>query len=238
MTITVKLALANTEVNQLFTRKLANNTRFYDAMMQKISVLSRHAQEQQVYALQALHRIQSSIQTLTHQFDDEIDQFEGLLEKKKQARGKSFSFQARFHPSVSFENRIAADLVMLFEMYDRLLSTLNILRAVGCFANDDDYFHNLRRYFKQVNRLLSHVMLTPVKTLPSTLFSDVIDNTDNYLQAASIHGDIDCAWLYRAMTSNLAPRLHEAIRQPLLSRLKNRQELHQATTKPSHEDIQ
>ncbi len=36
MTTTIKLTLANREVNRLFTRKLANETLFYEALMQKI----------------------------------------------------------------------------------------------------------------------------------------------------------------------------------------------------------
>ncbi len=235
MTTTVKLALANAEVNRLFTRKLANNTRFYDAMMQKISVLSTRAHEQQAYALLALHQIQSSIQSTVNQFDDALDQLEGVLEKKKQARGKAFTFEPQFHPTVSFSNRIAADLVTLYELYDKLISMLKLLRAAGCFANDDDYFNNVRRYFKAANQLLSQILLTPVKTLPTITFADVIDNADDYLNMASVQGDIDCGWLYRAMTSNLAPRLNEAVRQPLLSRLKQRLEPQIESIKPLRE---
>ena len=222
MTTTVKLALANAEVNRLFIRKLPNDTRFYEAMMQKVSALLTHAQAQHVYALRDLGNIQAAIQLLTNQLDDNRDQFEAVLEKKKQTRGKAFTFEARFHPSVSFSNRIAVDLVELFETYDTLISTLKLLRTAGCFANDDDYFNNVRRYFKLVNQLLSQILLTPVKTQPTITFADVIDNAEAYQQVAIVHGAIDCAWLYRAMTSNLAPRLRESVRQPLLYRLNKR----------------
>ena len=235
MTTTVKLALANAEVNRLFTRKLPDGTRFYDAMMQKIAVLSTRAHEQQAYALLALHHIQLSIQSTINAFDDALDKYEGVLEKKKQVRGKAFTFEPRFHPTVSFSNRIAADLVTLYELCDKLISTLKLLRAAGCFTNDDDYFNQARRYFKAVNQLLSQIVLTQVKTLPTITYADVIDNADDYQKIVPLQGGIDCGWLYRAMTSNLAPRLHEAVRQPLLSRLKQRLELQLDPIKPFHE---
>ena len=73
-----------------------------------------------------------------------------------------------------------------------------------------------------MNQLLSQILLTPVKTQPTITFADVIDNAEAYQQVAIVHGAIDCAWLYRAMTSNLAPRLRESVRQPLLYRLNKR----------------
>ena len=224
MTATINLALANAETHQLFTRKLENNTNYYDALMQKIASLLKRAHEQQVYALLSLHRIQESIQGLINQLDDELDTFEGVLEKKKQTRGKVVTFETRFHVKVHFEHGIAVDLVTLFELYDRLISTLKLLRATGSFANDDDYYNNLRRYFKSMNQLLSQILLASVKTLPHVTFSDAIDKTASYIDVASTRGEIDCEWLYRAMTSNLAPRLHESKRKPLLLRLKNRLE--------------
>lgn len=224
MSTTVQLALANTEVNRLFTRKMPNNLLFYEALLRKVSLLSQRAYAQHVYALQALQRIHEDVHALMNRFDDELDRFEGLLEKKKQTRGKVFSFEARFHPVVSFSNSISVDLVALCEMYDKLLSTIKLMRTAGCFANDDDYFDNVRLGFKSVNQLFSQIILIPVKTLPTTTFLDVIDDAPDYVSQKDTFGVIDCAWLYQAVNSNLAPRLHETVRKPLLLRLKKKLE--------------
>lgn len=101
-------------------------------------------------------------------------------------------------------------IIELLAVYDRLISILKILRSAGCFTNDDDYYNNLRRYFKAINRVLSNLLLTPLRSLNTSTFSDVIDR---------IEEGINYSDLYLAMVSNLAPRLEEKIRQPLLSRL-------------------
>ncbi|MBA2711020.1 MAG: DUF1845 family protein [Tatlockia sp.] len=170
----------------------------------------------------ALLGIQDAIHGQTTQFFDEIDKFEGLLEKKKHLKGMAFDYKARFEPTVAFDSSIAADLVELFAVYDRLISTLKILRFAGCFVQDNDYFSNLRRTFKAINRLLSQIQLAKINTLPAITVMDVIDNNESYQMIANLAGEIDYNSLYRAMTSNLAPRLEEKIRQPLLYRLKNK----------------
>ncbi|MBA2651651.1 MAG: DUF1845 family protein [Tatlockia sp.] len=222
MTTTIKLTLANAEVNRLFTRKLANQMGFYEALMQKINALIRRCQLNQAYSLLALLDIQDAIHGLTTQYFDEIDKFEGLLEKKKHLKGMAFDYSTRFEPKVAFDSSLAADLVELFAVYDRLISILKLLRFAGCFSRDDDYFANLRRTYKSVNRLLSQIQLTKIQELPAVTLMDVIDNTESYQLIANLNGEIDYNALYRAMTSNLAPRIAEKLRQPLLYRLKKK----------------
>ncbi|MBA2710114.1 MAG: DUF1845 family protein [Tatlockia sp.] len=222
MTTTIKLTLANAEVNRLFTRKLDNQLLFYEALMQKINALLRRCQLNQAYSLLALQGIQEAIHKLTTQCFDEIDKFEGLLEKKKHLKGMAFNHSTRFEPKVAFDSSLAADLVELFAVHDRLISTLKILRFAGCFSQDNDYFANLRRTFKSINRLLSQIQLIKINTLPAVTFEDVIDNKESYQLIANLAGEIDYIALYRAMTSNLAQRLEEKIRQPLLYRLKKK----------------
>lgn len=223
MPTTVKLALSNLEVNRIFTRELRPKISFYQDMMGKVIGLVKRAKSQQVYALLVLYQIDQSIQAIIQSFYDEIDKFEGLLERKKHLAGKTFTHKPAYFPEVSFDNGIANSLVELFEVYDRLISQLKTLRTAGCFANDDDYFSNLRRYFKTINHLLSQIMLVSLKDLPSVTFTDAVENTDDYQLSAKIHGEVDFTVLVHALKSNLAPRLEEKIRQPLLHKLKRLQ---------------
>ena len=66
-------------------------------------------------------------------------------------------------------------------------------------------------------------MLVSLKDLPSVTFTDAVENTDDYQLSAKIHGEVDFTLLIQALKSNLAPRLEEKIRQPLLHKLKRLQ---------------
>lgn len=220
MTTTIQLTLANAEVNRLFTQKLPNDVLFYEAVMRKVSHLLTRCRAQHAYALLALYEIQKAIQRLTTLCYDDIDKFEGLLDKKNHLKGKTFHFAPRFQVEVKFDSAIAADLVEFFGVYDRLFSMIKTLRVAGCFVDDETYYTNLRRYFKATSRMLSQIQLTPLQTMPDISFSDVIDNTINYQQILASVQPIDLKQLYQAMISNLAPRIEEKIRQPLLARLK------------------
>lgn len=227
MTTTIKLTLANKEANRLFTRKTAEGKLFYKGVIQKITMLLRRCEAQQAYSLLSLHQMQASIHKLTNQFSDELDKFEGLLEKKRHLNGKIISFGAKFYPVCNLDSSLASDLVELVEVYDKLLSTLKLLRVAGSFASDEDYFANLRRFFKEINKVLSGILLTPVNGLPKFTFEEVVDESLTYQLTANFMGKIDYQILYDALTSNLAPRLEEKIRQPLLHRLKKKLRQHE-----------
>ena len=222
MTTTIKLTLANKEAHRLFTRRTKDGMLFFDAVIQKITYLLKRCQAEQAYSLLSLYKIQESIYIQTNEFCDELVKFEGLLEKKKYLNGKTITFVPKFYPECNLDSSIAADLVELVQVYDKLLSMLKLLRIAGSFANDEDYFSNLRRFFKDMNKLLSSIQLTPINGLPKLTFSEVIDESLTYQLTSSFVGKIDYQILYQAMTSNLAQRLEEKIRQPLLHRLKKR----------------
>ena len=222
MTTFVTLTLSNNEVHRLFTRELKNGVNFYQKLMNKVTSLIKCCQEQKAYALLSLYQMNDSVNTLIHQFYDDIDKYEGVLEKKKHLVGKKFTYQPVYFPKVPFDSALACTLVELFEVYDHLISLLKTLRSAGCFSNDDDYFNNLRRLFKEVNRLLSTLLLSSVKALPSLTITEVIHHEEAYQLYATAHGEMDYALLYKALTSNVAPRLEEKVRQPLLSCLNTR----------------
>lgn len=221
MNITMTLCIANAEVNRLFTRKMPDNTLFYDRVIQKINALYKRAREQQAYALITLNQFQVAILELTHELYDAIDNYEGLLERKKYLKGKTFSFPERFQQALNFDSSIAADLAALFEVFDRLISTMKIVRHAGCFMKDEDYWHHSRKSFRKINQLLSHIQLVSLKSLPTISCEDVIDNNEACLKAFEVAGSVDKALLHELVTSRLAPEFSEKIRNSLLHRLEN-----------------
>ena len=222
MTTTVKLALANFEVYRLFTRELKEGVNFYQQLMNKVGSLIKRCQALHAYPLLRLYQMNEEItQTLQH-FYDEIDKFEGVLEKKKHLAGKQFYYKPVHFLEAPFDNALASNLVELVEVYDKLISTLKTLRTAGCFSNDDDYFNNLRRYFKTVNRLLSQLLLSSMKDLPPITLDEVFKQAQSYKAHATLHGQLDWSQLYKALTSHVAPRLEEKTRRPLLALLNQR----------------
>lgn len=230
MNTSVTLAFANAEVNHIFTRKLPDNRIFYGQVIQKINALQKKVKEQQVYALLVLHQHAKSIKNLTQSFYDAMDKYEGLLEKKKHLKGKAFHFPEKFQQTLPFDSSLAADLVALFEIYDRLVSTLKVTRLAGCFMDDGDYWHHLRGFFRSVNQLLSNIQLTSLKSLPAVTFEEVINDTEIYRNAALAAGPVDLALLGELLTSRLSPGLEEKIRQALLQRLKKRHAIETASS--------
>lgn len=222
MSTTITLTLSNFEVYRLFLRELKNGNKFYQEVITKINSLMQYSQERRVFALLHLYQMHETIKNTVNHFYDEIDKFEGVLEKKKHLAGKKLSFKAQHFPEIPFDNAIACVFVELFTVYDQLISQLKTLRIAGCFSNDNDYFNNLRRFFKSVNTLLSQCLLIPLKTIPSITLEEAIDGAESYKMHTALHGEIDYTLLYKALTSHIAPRIEEKIRQPLLVRLNQR----------------
>lgn len=222
MTTFVTLTLSNSEVHRLFTRTLKNGDNFYQKLMRKIGSLIKCAQEQRAYALLSLYQLNEEVNSTIQTFYDDIDKFEAVLEKKKHLTGKKITYKPIYFPKVPFDSALASSLVELFEVYDRFISILKTLRSAGCFSNDDDYFSNLRRSFKEVNRLLSTLLLISVKELPPLTLDEAIHQNANYEAHAAHVGAMDYVLLHKAITSNVAPRIEEKIRQPLLVLLGNR----------------
>lgn len=216
MTTTVKLTLSNYEVYRLFTREIKEGVNFYEQLMNKISSLLKYCKEGRVDAFLHLYQMNDAINNVITFCYDEIDKFEGVLEKKKYLSGKQFNFKPIHFPEVRFDSGIACTLVELFEVYDRLISQLKILRVAGCFTHDDDYFNNLRRYYKQVNRLLSELLLTSVNKLHLITLDDVLNQSEAYTAYNLLNGDLDFALLAKAISSHIAPRIEEQTRQSLL----------------------
>lgn len=222
MSTTITLTLVNFEVYRVFLRTLKTGDNFYQEIILKINSLMQYSQEQRVFALLHLYQMHEAIKNTINDFYDEIDKFEGVLEKKKHLAGKKISFKAQHFPEIPFDNAIACVLVELFTVYDQLISQLKTLRIAGCFSNDNDYFNNLRRFFKSVNTLLSQCLLIPLKTIPLITLEEAIDGEESYKMHTALHGEIDYTLLYKALTSHIAPRIEEKIRQPLLVRLNQR----------------
>jgi hypothetical protein len=224
MTTTVKLTLSNFEVYRLFTRNIKEGANFYEQLMNKISSLLKCCKERRVEAFLNVYQMNESINRTTTYFYDEIDKLEGVLEKKKYLSGKQITFKPTHFPEVRLDSGIACSLVELFEVYDRLISQLKLIRVAGCLAHDDDYFTNLRRYFKKINRLLSTLLLTPINKHHRVTLDDVLNQTEAYFAHVALYGAFDWTVLCKAINSNAVPRIEEKIRQPLLAYLNQQTE--------------
>jgi hypothetical protein len=236
MSTTITLTLANFEVHRVFLRELKTGSNFYQEVLSKANSLMKISQEGRVFALLHLYHMHEAIKTTVNHFYDEIDKFEGVLEKKKHLAGKKLAFKPKHFPEIPFDNAIASVFVELFTVYDQLISQLKTLRTAGCFTNDNDYFNNLRRFFKSVNTLLSQCLLIPLKAMPSITIDEAIDRAEVYQTHAKVHGEMDYMLLQKALTSHIAPRLEEKIRQPLLVRL-NQRLLEEENTKTHSQSI-
>jgi hypothetical protein len=159
MKVTVTLELKTREVNQLFERKINGDRLFINAILHKFNRVTGLCRKEAPGAQEAYQNIEKSVLNLTQQFSDEVNRFRGILEKKTGLSSKKISISPTFHPKIFAENPLTVHLIELIETYDNLVATLKLLHLAGCFQSEQDYYANITRSQKVVNRMLSKILV-------------------------------------------------------------------------------
>ena len=104
--------------------------------------------------------IEKNILTLTQQFSDEVSRYKEVLEKQTSFSSKKIFISPTFHPKIVAESPLAMGLMELIKIYDDLIAMLKLLYLAGCFTSEQDYYANIRRIQKKINRMLSEITFT------------------------------------------------------------------------------
>lgn len=150
MKIVVTLNLANREVLHLFSRKMDGKRLFMDALLHKFNKVMGVCQE-------SIHQIEQMLSELSHQFERDIMVYSELLAHKQSPSIQSTAAIRQFHPEIIVCNQLGMQLVKLIEAYDCWMTTLKLLRVTMGFEQEEDYYVNIRRGQREINRALGKI---------------------------------------------------------------------------------
>jgi hypothetical protein len=159
MKVTMTLKLKTREVNQLFERKMNGDRLFINAILHKFNRVTGECRKQAPDAQETYQLIEKSMLSLAQEFSDETSRFRGMLEKETGLSGNKITITPSFHSKINIENSLAMRLIELLETYDNLIAMLKLLHLAGCFASQQDYYANITRVQKKLNRALSRIIV-------------------------------------------------------------------------------
>lgn len=160
MQATLKLNIVNKETANLLKRTLKNGDNHFERACVKIGLLIKDSLLNNAYALVTLYQMHDDILNLSGFFDDEIDKFEGQLEKKKSINFKKIEFVARYEHALPFSNALTSTLYELIQGFDRLISTVSLLHINGLIDSKIAFYQIKNPYQKSLNALLSKIIQT------------------------------------------------------------------------------
>lgn len=180
MQTTMRFDIVNKETMNLLKRTLPNKDNYFERVFVKISLLIKDSIKGNAYALVSLYQLQDEILNLSAYFDDEIDKFEGQIEKKKVLDPNKINFIAKYHYDLACNNALSLALYELMEGFDKLISTLKLLHLSGSMESRPAFYQLKERYQKKLNTLLSKVIQTPSSKNHSTTVSELIENPGQF----------------------------------------------------------
>lgn len=178
MQATLKLNIVNKETMNVLNRTLPNKDNYFERVCVKIGLLIKESLLSNAYALVTLYQLHDEILNLSAYFDDELDKFEGQIEKKKMLDPSKVNFIAKYDYDMPYSNALAGSLYELMEVFDKLISMLKLLHLSGSIESRPAFYQLKQRYQKKLNLLLSQIIQTPSSKRHGTNISECIENPD------------------------------------------------------------
>ncbi|STX55510.1 Uncharacterised protein [Legionella beliardensis] len=200
MTAIIRLTLVNQEAAQLFGRTLKNGHLFFERVQLKIGVLIKESFNHNAHALISLYTLYDELLHLHAHFDDEIDKFEALIEKRKKLGAKTIEFKAQFTHEMAASHGFFMVLADLIELFDKLMTTLKLLHLLGLFDSCHTLYTQKERYQRELNFFLSKLIQTPS-------YKDYSITVEEAIQLKTSVPNLDYSLLKAALDSPFAPNL-------------------------------
>lgn len=176
MQATMRLNIVNKETMAILSRILPNKDNYFERVCVKVGLLIKDSLLNNAYALVCLYQLHDEILNLSAYFDDEIDKFEGQIEKKKALDPNKVNFIAQYSYDMPCSNAVSCTLYELMEGFDRLMSTLKLLHLSGFLESRPAFYALKERYQKKLNALLSQIIQTPSSKNRQTTVTELINN--------------------------------------------------------------
>ncbi|STX81581.1 Uncharacterised protein [Legionella busanensis] len=201
MTAIIRLTLVNQESAHLFSRTLKNGHLFFERVQLKIGVLIKESLNYNAHALIRLYTLHDELLHLHAHFDDEIDKFEALIEKRKNLGAKTIEFKAQFTHEMTASHGFFMVLADLIEIFDKLMTTLKLLHLLGLFDSCRTLYTQKQRYQRELNCFLSKLIQTPS-------YKDYSITVEEVVQSETGVANLDYSLLKAALDSPFSPNLN------------------------------
>lgn len=222
MRATMSLKLVNKECANLLQKRLPNGDNFIERVQIKAGLLIKDSILNNAQALMTIDCLYQELNALKASFDDELDKFEGQLEKRKLLQIHPISFQSQYSHELSCSNAFSMGLAELIVLFDKLISTLKLLHHTGALTPKTAFYALKQRYQKQLNQLLGKIIQTPSAKNKTASIQELIGL--NPAEAV----DIDYQSLLEAVKSPFAPGFSPQLLSQLTYQLKKKIETHQS----------
>ena len=216
MRATISLKLVNKESANVLLRALPNGDNFFERIQIKAGLLIKDSILNNAQALMAIHCLYEELNRLKASFDDEIDKFEGQLEKRKLLQSHQINFEPQYSHELSCSNAFSMGLVELIELFDKLISALKLLHLSGALTPKTAFYMLKQRYQKQLNRLLGKILQLPSSKNVTASIQEIIG-----LPPAEV-ADIDYHGLLEAIKSPFAPGFSPQVLSQLTYQIKKK----------------
>ena len=205
MNAIMTLNLVNKESNRLFTRKIGDKRLFINAILVRINGLVHDALLGKTGALIESYKVNFGICNMTDFFYDEIDKYEGLLERRNGIDYSKVSFTSKFKHEISCDCEININFMGLIESFDKLTSIINLVYLSGGFDSRGSFYSVEKKIQKKLNSLLSQIVTTKATKDSQENVTDIL-KTEHHQSLEIVEvGNIDI--LIKAMNSSYAPGL-------------------------------
>jgi hypothetical protein len=186
MQTTMRLNIVNKETMNILKRKLPNKDNYFERVCVKVGLLIKDSLLSNAFALVSLYQLHDEILNLSAFFDDEIDKFEGQIEKKKALDPSKVNFIAHYGYDMPCNNAVSCTLYELMERFDKLISTLKLLHLSDILESRPAFYQLKERYQKKLNCLFSKIIKTSSSKYHQTTVSELIE-TPEHVNASQIN---------------------------------------------------
>ena len=180
MQATIHLDIVNKETMNVLNRTLPNNDNYFERVSVKIGLLIKDSLLGNAFALVSLYQLHDEILNLSACFDDDVDKFEGQIEKKNIRSLSKVNFVAQYSHDMPYGNALSCALYELIEVFDKLISRLKLLHLSGLLESRAAFYQLKEEYQKKLNALLSKIIQTPSSKRHSATVSELIEDPDNF----------------------------------------------------------
>tara|TARA_Y100000588_G_C14167540_1_gene887641 strand:+ start:752 stop:1438 length:687 start_codon:yes stop_codon:yes gene_type:complete len=180
MQATMRLDIVNKETMNVLNRTLPNNDNYFERVCVKIGLLIKDSLLSNAFALVSLYQLHDEILNLSVYFDDEVDKFEGQIEKKNVLSPSKINFIAQYGYDMPCSNALSCALYELIDVFDKLISRLKLLHLSGLLESRAAFYQLKEGYQKKLNALLSKIIQTSSsKNHPFTV-SELIEQPEKF----------------------------------------------------------
>jgi len=212
------LKLVNKEADNIFIRTVGQEQLFMILVMSRINNLIHDCLFGKAAALIETYKINQRINDMADYFYDEIDKFEGLLERRNGLEHKKVKFISQHTHEMSVSSELSINISNLIEVFDKLISTIKLVHLSGGFDCLHSFYATKQRAQKKLNRLLSTIMQSKSTKDAQMNVSDILKNNSDQLFEIPSKKDIDI--LIKAMNTSYGPGLSKHIKAQITFRLK------------------